>query len=424
MKVLWIVNMVMPELAEHLHVKTSPSGTWLVDISRMLAESGKADLAIACVHGREYRKIQLNGITFYLLPGTGKDMLFYRKRFEPVWRKIAKEFKPDLVHLHGTEYSHGLTFQRACPEIPAVISIQGVLNRIKDVDFGGMGWLNVLRYRTLRENMRGNGLLEMHWLHAKNARHEVEMFQRATYINGVNTWDISMAKSINPKLQAFRIEYNLRDEFYQAPKWDIAKIQRYTIFTNPSGIPLKGLHMLLKAVALLKEEFPDLRVRVPGLQSGADGKLIANSGYAKYLAALIDKLQIAEHVCFLGRQSGDQMMENMLSAHVVVVPSAIEGTSLVLREAMFLGTPCIASFRGGMADFIADKEDGFLYDYQEYPYLAQRLRELFANDSLCCSFSARAIKKAEKAHNRQQNLNDYLGMYRQLERATLSEEGK
>ena len=104
----------------------------------------------------------------------------------------------------------------------------------------------------------------------------------------------------------------------------------------------------------------------------------------------------------------------MLRSRVTVIPSAIEGTSLILREAMFLGAPCIASFRGGMADFISDKVDGFLYDYQEYPYLAERIECLFESDELCKKFSQAAIKKAEQAHDRERNHLVYLDMYHDI----------
>ena len=108
------------------------------------------------------------------------------------------------------------------------------------------------------------------------------------------------------------------------------------------------------------------------------------------------------------------MCENILSANVTVIPSAIEGTSLVLREAMYLGCPCIASFRGGMGDFVSDKEDGFLYDYQEYPYLAARIAEIFNDDSLAQRFSVNGIKKAELAHDRAKNIDEYINMYEKI----------
>lgn len=412
MKVLWIVNMLLPAAAEFLGVQTGTSGTWMIDISDKLAESTDADLAVACVYGKEYKKFEHKNITWYLLPGTGKNMINYTKSYENLWKKINEEYKPDIVHIHGTEYSHGLAFMRACPDVKSVISIQGVITRIKDVDFAGLPVSSFIFNRTLRQNIRLNGEIEMHFLHKKNAKCEQEMLKRAKYINGVNTWDISLCKSINPNLKAFKLEYNLREELYNSPKWSLENMKRHTIFTNPGGTPLKGLHQLLMAVSILKKDFPDVLVKVPGM--GQNGKLVVNSAYSKYISKLIKKLGIESNVEFLGRQTGAQMCENILSANVTVIPSAIEGTSLILREAMYLGCPCVASFRGGMADFISDKEDGFLYDYQEYPYLAARIAELFNDDALAQSFSVKGMQKAEKAHDREKNINDYIQMYKEI----------
>lgn len=412
MKILWIVNMLLPAAAEHLGVQTGTSGTWMIDISDKLAVRTDVDLAVACVYGKEFKKIEYKNITWYLLPGTGRNMINYTKSYESIWKKINEEFNPNIVHIHGTEYSHGLAFMRACPDVKSVISIQGIISRIKDVDFAGLPIHTYIFNRTLKQNLRLNGEIEMHFLHKKNAKCEQEMLKRANFINGVNTWDISLCKSINPDLKAFQLEYNLREELYNSPKWSIDKMNRHTIFTNPGGTPLKGLHQLLMAVSLLKKDFPDILVKVPGM--GQNGKLVVNSAYSKYISKLIKKLDIENNVEFLGRQTGTQMCENMLSANVTVIPSAIEGTSLILREAMYLGCPCIASFRGGMGDFVSDKEDGFLYDYQEYPYLAARIAEIFNNDSLAQQFSVNAIKKAEIAHNRAKNIDEYIDMYERI----------
>ncbi len=409
MKVLWIVNMLLPDAAEHLGVSTGTSGTWMIDISRKLAKTEDIELAVACVRGNEFKKFVHNNITWYLLPGKGKNMLRYTKKYEKMWQEINEDFAPDIVHIHGTEYSHGLAFLRACPKVKSVISIQGVLTRIKDVDFAGIPISQFIINRTLRQNLRMNGEIELHFLNKSNSKYEQEMISRTKYINAVSTWDSAICKSINPKLSVFMLEYNLRDELYDSVKWDIEKISRHTIFTNPGSVPLKGLHQLLRAVALLKNKYPDILVKVPGM--GVGGKLTVRGAYSKYISKLIKKLDIANNVEFLGAQTGAQMRDNILSANVTVIPSAIEGASLILRESMFLGCPTICSFRGGMADFVSDKQDGFLYDFQEYPYLADRIDRIFSDDNLAKSFSRAAIEKAEKAHDRSKNTADYLDMY-------------
>lgn len=412
LKILWITNMLLPKPAKALQATTSPSGTWMFDISERLSTEKDVQLAVACVYGKEFKKIEIDNVTYYMLPGTGKNMLFYTKRFEKLWKQINAEFQPDIVHLHGTEYSHGLAFLRACPDVTAVVTIQGIINRIKDADFGELPARVFFWNRTLREWLHMNGALELHSIHKKNAKYEREIFSRVKYVNGINAWDISICKMLNPNAKIFQIQYNLRDEIYQSNKWSVANIKRHTIFTNPGGIPLKGLHQLFKAVALLKDKYPDIRVNVPGM--GKDGKLTVTDSYSKYLGKLIKKLGIENNVVFLGRQTADEICTQILSANVTVIPSTMENVSTMLREAMYLGCPCIASFRGGMADFVSDKVDGFLYDYPEYAYLANRIDELFSNDELCQTFSQNAIRKAEKAHDRTKNVQAYLDMYYEI----------
>lgn len=413
MRILWVTNTLMPPIARHLGVEGSASGSWMVDIARQLSDDASVELGVACVHGREYSTAELNRTKYYMLPGTGRNMMFYTRSFEDLWDRVVEDFNPEIVHLHGTEYSHGLSLLRRHANLKAVVSIQGLLERIQDVDYGGLSGAEVLLHRTWRENTHLNGMIELHWLHKRNARYEAEILRSVGYANCVNAWDRSVVLSINPSLKCYQLEYNLREEFYSAQKWSIEGADRHTIFTNPGGVPLKGLHILIRAIAIVRQSYPDVRLVVPGMGDGS-GRLAATSGYAKYIRALLRQLELTDCVEFLGRQTGDQMMSRMRRAHVVVVPSAIEGTSLVLRESMFLGVPCVASFRGGMADFISDKRDGFLYDYQEYPYLAQRVMELFENDELCREFSERAIVKAEAAHDRAVNVRAYLQMYRDI----------
>lgn len=410
MRILWIVNMVLPRLAEYLGIKHGLSGTWMYDIADKLDKDDNVEFAVACVYGKTFGRHQVGNTTYYCLPGAGKQMIFYQKTFENYWQQIVDEFKPDIVHIHGTEYCHGLSFVRTQKSIKTIVALQGVLTRIKDKDLGGLSIWDIIRNKTLKEWIRNNGILEQHFFHVKNSRSEREMLKSVDYCMAVDDWHYSMAKSINPKLKIFKIDYNLRQQFYDSRKWDISRINRFEISSNPGGTALKGIHNLLRAVAMLKDEYPQIKVRVPGMLADSKG-LITNSGYAKYLKRLIYKLQIENQVEFLGAQNAEQMMGNMLHAHIQVVPSSIEGPSLVLREGMHLGVPTIASFRGGMADFVDDKINGFLYDFDEVQYLALRIKQIFDDDELAKTISRNAIDKAEKAHDREKNYRDYLLMY-------------
>ena len=412
MRILWIVNIVMPELAEQLGIPIAASGSWLIDIADGIS-TGDNQIAIACVYGNKYEKKEHNNKTYYLLPGNGKNLLFYTKKYEKIWKKIVEDFRPDVIHIHGTEYSQGLACMRAVNNVPYIISIQGMLNRIKDVDLGEIPLHHFIFGRSISQWMHLNGEIEMHLLNKKNAKYEKEMFERASAINGVSTWDTSIARSFNQSLKVYKLDYNLRDSYYHSRKWSIEGAKNYSIFTNPGSMPLKGLHILIKAAALLVEKYPQLEIRVPGM-AGENGNVKVTGAYSNYLHKLIKELNMENHIVFLGKQSEQQMVENTLAARVTVIPSAIEGASLILHEAMFLGAPCIATFRGGMADFVSDKVDGFLYDFSEFTYLSERLEQVFLGDDLCEFLSKNAIKKASIAHERKRNVDSYIDMYKEI----------
>ena len=391
MRILWVVNLVLPQLSEVLGAQNSFSGTWLFEWSKKLNDS-RDDFAVACVYGDEYKKIKVGNTTYYLLPGNGKNMLFYTKKYERIWKQIVEEFKPDIINIHGTEYSHGLSCMRVNPREKYILSMQGILSEIKKVDYGGLKFKDLLFNRTLRENIKFNGLFENHFIHMKNSKYEKEMVRRASAIAYVNDFDYGFAHSINPNAKYFNIDYDMQTVFKNSRKWTISKCDKHTIFTNPGGTPLKGLHQLLKAVALLKEKYPDIKVVVPGMGEG--GRLLVNSTYSKYIKKLIGTLGIGTNVYFAGHQSPEQMKDNMLKANVVVIPSAVEGTSLILREAMYLGCPCVVSLRGGMKYFVENNIDGFGYEFDDYRKLSEYIDLVFSmGDPEISSISSNAIKK-------------------------------
>ena len=71
---------------------------------------------------------------------------------------------------------------------------------------------------------------------------------------------------------------------------------------NPGNMPLKGLHMLIKAAALLIDKFPHLEIRVPGM-AGEKGNVKVTGAYSKYLHKLITDLKMENHIVFLGKQT-------------------------------------------------------------------------------------------------------------------------
>ncbi len=409
MKVLWVVNKPLPAVSEAMGKQKELSQSWLLDLYRAVCDTD-ISLSCACVDRvKSMQTVCVDGVTHYVMPLFSKFIPC--NAYKKFWDEIMEKEKPDIIHVHGTEYMHPLPLLKAYPHVPSVLTVQGVMTRISEAFYGGLTLKEVLKYRTLRENMRLAGMFFTKRIYKKRAKDEQEMVRRVDCITGRTLWDYSVLKEINPRLKYHKCNYNLRNNFYEAKKWSLEGIQRHSIYTAFSSYPLKGLHQLLKAVAIVKKQYPDVMVKVPGMPGMPDGSIKVNSGYAKYIKALIEKEGIRENVCFLGGQSAQAVEQNMQKAHLCVVSSAIEGASATLREAMHIGTPCICSYRGGMTELLEDGKDGFYYDYNEYGYLAERIMQIFAQDALAMQFSEKLIQKAEAMHDRQKNFADWIAVY-------------
>lgn len=416
MKILWIVNMVLPELADHLNISTGSSGTWMFDLSKKISESDNIELAIACVYGNEFEKYTVNGTTYYTLPGNGHNMLRYTKDYESIWQQINNDFKPDIVHLHGTEYSHGLSFLRSCPDVPSFLSIQGVISKIGPVTFDGISFIDYIKNRTLKETIKCNGIFENKLLFKKNSKYEQEIIKRVRYATGRTFWDKCFMQTVNPNIKYFRCNYNLRDEFYKAEKWDINKIERHAIYGSTSfQSAAKGGLMLLKAVNIVKNYYHDVKVYVI-LSNHDNGRYTSGNSFRKYMLKMIKQYDLIDNIICFSPQKAPGIISYMEKCNVAVIPSAMENASATLREAMHLGVPSIAAYRGGMTELVKDGESGFFFDFKEYEYLAGRIMQIFEDDDLAQKLSENAIKSAEVWHQREKNVDDMINVYKEIYR--------
>ena len=114
-------------------------------------------------------------------------------------------------------------------------------------------------------------------------------------------------------------------------------------------IAIKGHDLLIRAVASLAPEFPELTLDIIG-----DGPERSR------LQALARQLQVPDRVHFLGRQSRHQVAAAMRRCTVFALPSRYEGLGCVYLEAMSVGKPAIGCRGQGIAEIIQHGSNGFL----------------------------------------------------------------
>ncbi|MFJ2832884.1 D-inositol-3-phosphate glycosyltransferase [Streptomyces sp. NPDC087263] len=156
--------------------------------------------------------------------------------------------------------------------------------------------------------------------------------------------------------------------------------------------PLKAPDVLLRAVAVLLDERPDLRSKiVVPVVGGPSGSGLAKPEGLQKLAA---RLGIADVVRFRPPVGQEQLADWFRAASVLVMPSYSESFGLVAIEAQATGTPVLGAAVGGLPVAVRDQETGFLVKGHDPAAYARVLRDFADDQELSARLGAAAARHA------------------------------
>ena len=149
--------------------------------------------------------------------------------------------------------------------------------------------------------------------------------------------------------------------------------------------PLKGPQDLLGAAPAILKEHPDTSFVFVGPDQ---------AGYGKTLSALAARLGIESHVHFVGPIFDfTQKMQAYAACQIFVLPTAYEGTSQAIFEAMSQGKPVVATRVGGVPYQITDGVEGYLVEHGDVGTLAAKVKELLDNPSLAAEMGRKGRER-------------------------------
>ncbi len=129
------------------------------------------------------------------------------------------------------------------------------------------------------------------------------------------------------------------------------------------------------------------------------------------LKQLCDELGLGQRVRFLGLQR--HVQQYLQAADCLVCPSLwAEAAGLVNLEAQATGLPVLASRIGGIPEYIADGETGWLFPPGDARKLAELIDRLAGDPELCRTLGRQARLRAEQAFSIEARLEEYLNLYR------------
>lgn len=422
MKVLWIVNILMPDLALEYGLKETVGGGWLVGLYTDLSKIANVELVICCPtdkkelnnEGSRIRETQ-----YYFFERNVKPCLNEKttNRFE----EIIRIENPDIIHIWGTEYAHSLQAYYASEKLRmnerVVVSIQGLVSVYARHYYAGLSE-KIVNSRTLLECIKRDNLRNRHDDFVKRGRFEAELIKKTNYVIGRTDWDKACTSQINDTVTYFHCNETLRPSFYIS-KWEYDKCEKHSIFFTQCSVPLKGFHILLDAMPLIKKDFPDAKIYITGNLIGINSTCslkdrLKERTYDKYLSEKIRELGLSDSIVFLGPLDEIKMKEMYQKCNVFVLASSIENSPNSLGEAMILGTPCVAAHVGGVTSMIKQDEEGYVFDVNAPYMLAYYVCQVFKNKERISEMTEKARKHAQRTHNREENSNRIMQIYEEM----------
>lgn len=417
MKILWIVNHLFVEANNILlgnQQDLSASGGWMIGAANALLQCENVALYVAAPSSlvKELKFIKGEKITYCAIPQR-KVGLKYVSEYEAYWQEIEAQINPDVVEIHGTEFTHGLAYVNACGNKKVVVSIQGMRSVIAEFFTYGLSYKDVILNMTLHDIFRGSIYKEQR-LYKSFGKYEIDLLKKVNHIIGRTMWDRAHIWAINPTAQYHFCNRILRDSFYSGC-WNYSDCQKYTIFLSQGSKVIKGFHQLLKAMPLILREFPETVVYIAGpdpTNTTTIKQKLRLRMYGRYLKKLISQCGLENHIHYVGPLNEKEMKFAYLSCNVFLAPSSIENESNSLAEAQLLGVPCVAAYSGGMPDSIINEQCGFLYRFEDVEMLAYYICQSF-NKSMVFDNSA-MCEFAQKRHDKKLNTETLLKIYHSI----------
>jgi D-inositol-3-phosphate glycosyltransferase len=181
--------------------------------------------------------------------------------------------------------------------------------------------------------------------------------------------------------------------------------------------PIKGIDTLIRAMALLFRDKPELADQVClCIIGGSQEDSASEQQELARLKTLQHELGVGNLITFLGSKEQAELVYYYSGASVLVVPSHYESFGMVALEAMACGTPIIASDVGGLSYSVADNFSGYLVPRGDPKLLADKIDLVLDQDDLRRQLGEQA-KQWVRRYSWTQIAEEILTVY---ERATMN----
>ncbi|HAX03384.1 MAG: hypothetical protein A2Y45_00515 [Tenericutes bacterium GWC2_34_14] len=393
MKIVWVSNILIKNAHEKIYNRFG-NGVWIESLLDKVKENKDNHYFIITTHHiKQEIAIEADNVTYVIAPlGYAKKYKKGNRKNLKYWDHLLKNISPDLIHFWGTEYQMANDIL-SVTSTPSVVYVQGIMYSIGKYYLSALRISEVLNMISLRDIIKFDTIINQRRdYYISGAKNEREIIINSAHVIYESQWCKSQFSFLSPKIHFHQMDLILSNEFFEH-KWAPTNNDNPIIMVNASGYPIKGLHNMLKALKIVINQNPAIRLIIPGpilIRKGIVN-YFKQTGYSRFIKKLIRKLKIEQNITFTGILTRTQLAEKMMSCDIFVMCSAIENHSSSLKEAMIMGVPSITADVGGVREYVKDEINALIYRYEDYYELAHQILRVLNNEELQTRLSSSCI---------------------------------
>lgn len=168
----------------------------------------------------------------------------------------------------------------------------------------------------------------------------------------------------------------------------------------------KGQDELIRAAHKVIKEFPNTVFMLVGEDLTREKK------YKEKLEGLVSNLNLKQQIIFTGYRP--DILELMEAFDLFVLPSLVEGLSVVILEAMAAGKPVITTAIGGNPEIVVDGQTGTFVPVQDADKLAEAIIYHLRNPKISRKMGENGALRVEEHFSLSKMLNKIMDIYKEV----------
>ena len=395
-------------LVNKFHYLNGGSEKYYFELGRLLKEHGNE---VAYFSMKDDRNIKTGDKEYFAEKidlNTGSklkafDVIYSKENYKKMQEAID-DFKPDIVHLNNFQRQLSASIVNCCKKnnIPMVFTahdMQAICPASAMLYKGKIcedciknGYNSCIKKSCIKDSKLKSilGVLEAKY-YRKN-----KIYSQIDFI--VTPSEFLKKQLIKGNLKYKRIE-TIHNFVINSEEENNCNDSGYAFFFGRLSIE-KGILNVLKAIKQLN-----------------NGKLIiAGDGPEKEkIEKFITENNLEDRVKMVGYLKQEQVKEYIKKSRFVVLPSIwYENCPYSILETMEIGKPIIGSKIGGIPELIEDKENGFVYEYNNTDELAEKMKILFDDSEKAHQQGEMSRKLYEEKYSEKIYYNKILKIYTDL----------